>query len=225
MTRLTTTSIFLYYDVHTHSKQTTVSEEVMTVYNVAVGKDSLLNMHSGQLVSCGIHPWYIQADTIEEQVKLLRELAANEQVVMIGEAGLDKQVSVSLDLQIEVFEEQIRISEEQKKPLVIHCVKAWDELMVLHKKWTPAMPWLIHGFRKKGEQARQFLKQGFYLSFGEHFQEAALQEAWPDHLLIETDESTCSIQEIYQRIASVLQISVDELGRQIERTICRKFAK
>ena len=54
MTRLTTPSIFMYYDVHTHSKQTTVSEEVMTVYNIAVGKDSSLNIHSGQLVSCGI---------------------------------------------------------------------------------------------------------------------------------------------------------------------------
>lgn len=223
MTRLTTPSIFMYYDVHTHSKQTTVSEEVMTVYNIAVGKDSSLNIHSGQLVSCGIHPWYIQADTIEEQVRLLRELVCNEQVVMIGEAGLDKQVSLSLDLQIEVFEEQILISEELKKPLVIHCVKAWDELIVIRKKHNPSMPWIIHGFRKKGDLAEQLLKQGFYLSFGEHFQESALRKAWPDHLLMETDESSYPIQTIYQRIAFTLQVSVEELSRQVEQTIRRLF--
>ena len=125
------------------------------------------------------------------------------------------------DLQVKVFEEQIRVSEELKKPLIIHCVRAWEELIAIRKKCAPSMPWIIHGFRKKGEQAEQLLKQGFYLSFGEHFQESALRKAWPERLLIETDESSCPIQEIYQHIAAALQISVDELGNQVELTVHR----
>ena len=65
------------------------------------------------------------------------------------------------------------------------------------------------------------MKQGFSLSFGEHFQESALRKAWPERLLIETDESSCPIQEIYQHIAAALQISVDELGNQVELTVHR----
>ncbi|WP_449038136.1 TatD family hydrolase [Parabacteroides goldsteinii] len=211
----------VYYDIHAHSAQTSVAEDVVACYNVIVGKGTLSDVSSGQPVSCGIHPWYIREEAVVEQLARFRELALNEQVIMIGEAGLDKQISIPLDLQVKVFEEQIRVSEELKKPLIIHCVRAWEELIAIRKKCAPSMPWIIHGFRKKGEQAEQLLKQGFYLSFGEHFQESALRKAWPERLLIETDESSCPIQEIYQHIAAALQISVDELGNQVELTVHR----
>ena len=196
----------VYYDIHAHSAQTSVAEDVVACYNVIVGKGTLSDVSSGQPVSCGIHPWYIREEAVVEQLARFRELVLNEQVIMIGEAGLDKQISIPLDMQVKVFEEQIRVSEELKKPLIIHCVRAWEELIAI---------------RKKGEQAEQLLKQGFYLSFGEHFQESALRKAWPERLLIETDESSCPIQEIYQHIAAALQISVDELGYQVELTVHR----
>lgn len=213
----------VYYDIHAHSVQAVACRDVVTCHNVIVGKETFLDVLPGQQVSCGIHPWYIREDAAEEQLTRFRELALNEQVVMIGEAGLDKQISVPFDLQVKVFEEQIRVSEELKKPLIIHCVRAWEELIAIRKKCAPSMPWVIHGFRKKGEQAEQLLKQGFYLSFGEHFQESALRKAWPERLLIETDESACSIQEIYQRIASALQLSIEELGNRVEQTVHSLF--
>ena len=214
---------FTYYDIHTHSAQAAVPEGVVACYNIIVGRGALSDVPSRKPVSCGIHPWYIREDGVEEQLAEFRKLVRNEQVVMIGEAGLDKQVSVPFDLQVKIFGEQIRFSEELGKPLIIHCVKAWEELIVIHKKRGPAMPWIIHGFRKKGEQAGQLLKQGFHLSLGECFQESALRQAWPERLLIETDESSCSIQDIDQRVASALQIPVTELGKQVEQTVCRLF--
>lgn len=87
----------------------------------------------------------------------------------------------------------------------------------------PHIPWIIHGFRGNGELAQQLILQGFYLSFGEHFQISSLCKAWPERLLIETDESSCSIQDIYQRLASGLQISVNELGNQVNQTVGRLF--
>lgn len=212
-----------YYDIHTHAEQTAVAENVVACYNVVVKEKTISDLPFGQPLSCGIHPWYIQADKIEDQLARFRDLACKRQVIMIGEAGLDKQVSAPFDLQVKLFEEQILISEELKKPLIIHCVKAWDELIVIRKKHNPSIPWIIHGFRKKGDLAEQLLKQGFYLSFGEHFQESALRKAWPDHLLMETDESSYPIQAIYQRIAFTLQVSVEELSRQVEQTIRRLF--
>lgn len=208
-----------YIDLHTHTLPAVRDPEETILYNVIIGRNPFPPDESGMLFTCGIHPWYIRTDALEEQYALFRKEAVRKNVVMIGEAGLDKDVSVPLSVQTEVFEEQIDYAERLGKPLLIHCVKAWDELVALRKKWAPSQPWILHGFRKKGEQAAQLRKQGFYFSFGKYFQETAVREAWPGRLLVETDESGCPIEEIYQRIASVLQIPVAELAGQIEETV------
>lgn len=208
----------MYYDLHTH-RVLPVLPDVTAFYNVIVGRDVLPLPAEEYPVSCGIHPWYIQADAWEKQWAEFQRLAANEQVVMIGEAGLDKKALASFELQTRVFEAQIRFSEELGKPLVVHCVGAWNELVALRKKWNLSQPWILHGFRKKGELAAQLRALGFYFSFGKYFQDTAVQEAWPDRLLAETDESDGSVQEVYRQIASVLQIPVVELVGQIEKTV------
>lgn len=208
-----------YIDLHTHTLPPAPNPEVAVLYNVILGRNPFPPQASGTLVTCGIHPWYIRADALEEQYALFQQEASRKNVVMIGEAGLDKDVSIPLSLQSKVFEEQIGYSEKVGKPLLIHCVKAWDELVALRKKWKPSQPWILHGFRKKGEQAAQLRQLGFYFSFGKYFQETAVREAWPDRLLVETDESECPIQEIYQRIASVLQIPVAQFAGQIKETV------
>ena len=92
-------------------------------------------------------------------------LSGHPESIAIGEAGFDKLRGPSPELQRKVFEEQVAISEELKKPVVIHCVRAWDELLAVHKKLKPKMPWLIHGFRGNTELAAQLLSKGMYLSF------------------------------------------------------------
>ena len=209
-----------YYDIHTHYRQEAPS--VVAIVNMILGEERPgigygEMFEASTLYSVGIHPWYIHTEVIEEQLVSLRDLAGREEIFMIGEAGLDKQVVTPLAIQEAVFEAQICLSEALRKPLVIHCVKAWDELLSVRKRLRPAMPWIVHGFRKKGDLAKQLLRQGFYLSFGVSFQESALREAWPDRLLLETDESDCSIWEIYERAAEALSLPLDEVGRQVER--------
>lgn len=207
-----------YIDLHTHTLPAVRDPEETILYNVIIGRNPFPFEEPGTLFTCGIHPWYIRTDALEEQYALFRKEAVRKNVVMIGEAGLDKDVSVPLSMQTEVFEEQIGYAEQLGKPLLIHCVKAWDELVALRKKWAPSQPWILHGFRKKGEQAAQLRKLGFYFSFGKYFQETAVREVWPDRLLVETDESDCSVEEIYRRIASVLQLPVAEFAGRIEET-------
>lgn len=210
-----------YIDLHTHTRPVGRTNGEISFYNVLVGKEPFPEEEDGRLFSCGIHPWYIRTDMWEEQYDVFREWAEKESVRMIGEAGLDKDISTPLSLQAGVFEAQIRVSEQLEKPLLIHCVKAWDELIALRKKWKPVQPWIIHGFRKKGEQATQLLRQGFYLSFGEYVHEGALKQAWPDRLLLETDEATVSIGEIYWRVASMLGLPVGEVAEGIQKTVDR----
>lgn len=208
----------IYYDIHTH--QPSVHPEDIAIVNTIIREECDLSMPA-QWCSAGIHPWYIH--NVDKQISCLESVASSSAIVAIGEAGLDKLVKTPLDIQKNVFLRQAELAEKLNKPLIIHCVKAWGELIAVRKIVKPHIPWIIHGFRGNGELAQQLILQGFYLSFGEHFQISSLCKAWPERLLIETDESSCSIQDIYQRLASGLQISVNELGNQVNQTVGRLF--
>lgn len=155
---------------------------------------------------------------------LLTEVLFDPAVVALGEAGLDKQINTPVSLQIELFTEQVKLSEEFKKPLIIHCVKAWDELLAVKKENNPEMIWVIHGFRGNGILAKQLIRKGFRLSFGPKFNPEALRVAWPDYLLAETDEATISIEEVYINIAQTLNIPIDLLALTLRKNVKEVFS-
>ena len=94
---------------------------------------------------------------------------------------------------------------------------AQDELLRLHKKYSPRSPWVIHGFRGKPSSARPLLDKGLYLSFGEHFQGESLTLA--NHLgraFLETDDqATLPIGSVYELASSVLGIEEEELTQSL----------
>lgn len=207
----------LYYDIHTHHPP--VHPEDIAIVNVTVGREGLESLRkeireNPAGCSAGIHPWYIY--NVHAQIETLRSLLEENTLVAIGEAGLDKMADAPLSLQQEVFLEQARMAEEYRKPLIIHCVKAWQELIAVKKLIRPGMPWIIHGFRGNGELAAQLIAQGFYLSFGAAFNPAALKAAWPHHLLAETDDRKIDIRTVYSLISTSLSVSEEELALQIE---------
>lgn len=212
-----------YYDIHTH--QAPVHPEDTVILNVSVGRGRNLYQLSVDdgvggvplSLSCGIHPWYIY--NVKEQMHELRHLVARPRVVAIGEAGLDKLVATSLSEQKTVFMEQVDLSEEVGKPLIIHCVKAWPELIACRKSACPKQPWIIHGFRGNGELAAQLLHQGFFLSFGEYFHPSAVRAAWPYSLFAETDDKPTDIRSVYRSLSQSLSIPGCELAAQIEKNI------
>jgi len=205
-----------YYNIHTHFPSDH-SDEV-TIVNRIIKGTKMQRGEKGErdFLSVGIHPWYI--DDAEKQIKQLREFSIFPEVVAIGEAGLDKLTDTSFDIQQQVFIQQTNLAEELQKPLIIHCVKAWQELIAIKKQINPGTAWIIHGFRGKPDLAEQLLHQGFYLSFGEHFNPEALSVSWEStRLFAETDDATINIRSIYQQIATTLHISKEEIARQIQR--------
>jgi TatD DNase family protein len=175
-----------------------------------------------QYCSIGLHPWNIGPNFHDEMEKI-RDFAAKKNVLLIGEVGLDKLRGAELKLQETVFIEHIRISEEIGKPLIIHCVKAFDEIISMRKRMHPHQQWVIHGFRGKPQQAHQLLDNGFHLSFGEHFNTESLRLCPADHLLIETDESLIDIETLYTRAATLRDIGVEMLKEQVSRNIRCSF--
>lgn len=218
-----------YYNIHTHRRCN--DPEVVAILDTTVERPieepaandsaSFSSASSIGWRSYGIHPWYIS--DVPAQMAVLRKRAVLPDTAAIGEAGLDKMTQADLSLQEEVFVRQILLAEELEKPLIIHCVKAWPELVGIKKKINPRMPWIIHSFRGKVELARQLLRQGCYLSFRRYFHAEAVRAAWPDRLFMETDEGESDIRFVYERVASALGVTLAECGLQTSRNVQRVF--
>lgn len=172
------------------------------------------------ILSNGIHPWEID-ETWKEWFASYAEKAKN--LLFIGESGLDKVKGPPLEIQREVFVEHIRLSETLGKPLIIHCVKAMQEVLELKNELQPTQPWVIHGFRGGAEQAEQYRKAGVHLSFGLHFNEEALRATPPDELFVESDEA--DIHEVYQAISASLGVPEERLKQQVNANIQRLLGR
>lgn len=200
-------------DIHTHHLPQVPGKAIVNSYPEA------FTPQEGGWYSVGIHPWRISS----AKQQLPAELVAHPQVLAIGEAGLDRLADTPIDIQTEVFEFQARIAAEADKPLVIHLVKAVDQLLKLKQALRPSNPWIIHGFRGKPALAEEFLRHGFYLSFGERYQADALRITPPDRLFLETDESPVPIAELYRRAAGVRGILPEQLGETVRENIGKVF--
>lgn len=158
--------------------------------------------------SVGLHPWNTEMIALEDMdVMMARvaEVANNPRVVAIGEAGIDALRGAPIDLQREILRRHIVISEMLHKPLVLHIVKAVDDVMALRREMKARQPWVWHGFRGNMQQAAQWLAfdEMFYISLGEKFNCQAAKIIPIDRLLIETDESEMPISEIAAQIDAV----------------------
>ena len=137
----------------------------------------------------------------------------------IGETGLDKGAEAPLDCQREIFRASASLAENAGIFLIIHCVKAWDELIASKKELKPRVPWIIHGFRGNATLAGQLIRQGFYLSFGEYFNPGAVREAWPGRLFAETDDREIDIRTVYRNLSVSLNLRLEQFAGQIAENV------
>jgi TatD DNase family protein len=172
---------------------------------------STLAENSRAYFSVGLHPWYIN-DEADGLLKKVGESVMHPNVVFVGEAGLDKNIQVSISKQEQIFEAQLLIAKRAKKPLIIHCVKAYQEILSF-KKENPDIAFIFHAFRGKLQLAKQLLDHGCYLSVGDKakFIPETINYIPLENLFIETDESSVNIGEIYREIAIIKGIAESEL--------------
>mgnify|MGYP003445421417 FL=1 len=208
-----------FFNIHTHVSTHPESEIL------SLAPEELSTDNRSSYASVGIHPWTLTEENADIQWEALRESIKDKRIVAIGECGLDKLKGPSMELQTAVFKQEAALAEDSSLPLIIHCVKAFNELIQLKKEISPRQSWIIHGFRGKLPLALDCIRHGFYLSIGSHFQENTLKAIPLDRLFIETDESEESIGSIYQRIAETKGISQQELLEAINKNVREVFFK
>ena len=179
--------------------------------------------------SIGIHPWYIDENRLESDLEIIKEKLQFNECLALGECGLDKRIEIPLDLQISVFKKQLEIVKQTNKPIVLHCVAAYDEVIAIKKEMKIENPMIIHGFSKNEQVAKSLLNNGFYLSFGKYLLrnpdlEKVFTFAPENQVLLETDTIEESIYQVYEKAASIKGISVEEMKTIVFTNFSRIFS-
>ncbi len=213
-----------FFNIHTHTHQYTNQKEVLEIVNQYPQEfdNSIPNY------SIGIHPWYIVEDRINSDLQIIENKLQEDNCFALGECGLDKRVESSMALQQMVFEKQLALAEKYQKPVILHCVAAFQELIAVKKKLNISVPMIIHGFSKNIEVANQLVQNGFYLSFGKYLLlnkelELVFNSVPNNRLFLETDTIEQDISEVYQLAAKYKNIEVEEMKTIINTNFTTVF--
>lgn len=203
-----------FTDIHTH----TLYCDELCIYSYMAGSGEPLPEVP---YSTGIHPWKLAGAKPEWLEGSITPLT-----VAIGETGLDFAVGTPREEQEKWFRFHLSYAEKLNLPIIIHCVKAYNEVMRIVKEYnvTP----IIHGFTGSEQLAAQLVKEGFYLSFGENLirsakTQAALRSLHSDRMFFETDTSAISIKEIYILASDITSIPLLLLKEEIYNNYSKIF--
>jgi TatD DNase family protein len=211
-----------FFNLHTHSSAN--DPEVVELVN------QYPQEFDGDIpcYSIGIHPWHIVENRIAEDLQIIESKLTNENCLALGECGLDKRIETPLELQSQVFEKQLLLAEKYKKPVVVHCVAAYSEVIEAKKRLKISVPMIIHGFSKNEQTAKQLLDNGFYLSFGKYLLrnpelESVFKMVPDNRLFLETDTIEESIREVYQLAAKYRNVDLETLQNTIKNNFAQVF--
>ncbi|MCX6013897.1 MAG: TatD family hydrolase [Chloroflexi bacterium] len=196
----------------------------------------LAQSYQGVLAAVGIHPWNAVPLTAGVR-KYLAELAGHEQVVAIGEIGLDYVRSPQTrDIQKELLIYELCLARERSLPVSIHCREAYQDMMdILHQE--VGLKGAIHGFSGDQAELKDWIAMGFYISIGRRgfvtdetpSLQAAVRDIPSYSLLTETDGSGRSggpadVVSVVEKLAFLRGVTVVQIA-DITTANLKRFLK
>ena len=178
----------------------------------------------------GRHPWHLTPSPSQRGDETHIE-NDGRRLLAIGESGLDKICDTPYELQLQVFREEVALSENLRLPLFLHCVRAIDDVLRIRQELHAQQPCIWHGYRGNAQQIKQLLSimgenRGglFYFSFGIRYNEQALLNCPLDRMLLETDEDTLHpIANHYAQVAQLRGITLNSLINQMHTNFLTLF--
>lgn len=223
-------------DAHCH-----VTSGDPTIRELLIGRDFV-----------GVHPWETLVDAANLDAQrcsegVLRASLAANPTLGVGEIGLDRlKVREVPPLMREIFETQLKLAFEFKRPVVLHGAKCWGQVVQAVKKFRSTTSsthstFLFHGFSRSDGLIPDIVQLGGFISVGpailnDHaINYRELVKKIPlENLLIETDrtkspESACdqdamSICDVLKKLAEIRGISAETLERITDENAARFFA-
>ncbi|MCH8011204.1 MAG: TatD family hydrolase [Candidatus Marinimicrobia bacterium] len=153
---------------------------------------SIAESYPNIYATVGIHP-HDSKDAPSDYLSQIRELASHPKVVAIGEMGLDFYRNFSpIDVQIDIFTEQLELAKELELPAIVHNRDADDKVIEVIRK-VGIHYGVGHCFSSDIEMAEKLLELGFHISFtgnitfGNNNTEFVLKKVPLESIMLETD--------------------------------------
>lgn len=209
------------FDIHSHRAAPN------TIYNLLIQDIGQFTGLQNQWLSVGIHPWYIT--DWYSQLAEIENIALNKNVLAIGECGLDRLIELPITTQLVVFEAQVRLAERLNKPVIVHCIKAHNDLIAWKKQRPTTVPLVVHGFDNNRHILEQLLKHDFMISLGSALVNVnsnaskSVQYIPVNKLFLETDNANIPIKAVYEAASKRLNCEIDVLQKQISGNFTQIF--
>jgi TatD DNase family protein len=200
-----------YINIHTHHNARIKDE--LIIRNVYLHRMHRLPQVTYPL-SLGLHPWHVNEMDIDTCTNKLVEWITHERILAIGEIGIDRSIQISVDVQRKYFEAQLNIARAFQKPVIIHAVKSYSDLLPYVKKMH--IPFIFHQFQGNIQQAEELIKHGAYLSFGKNLFQPQTEHLFSKipmgSFFLETDTANhLHISDIYRKAAELKKIGIDSI--------------
>ena len=179
----------------------------------------------------GLHPCYIEENYLDELKHVEKNIIEN-QCIAVGEIGIDLHWETkNLELQKEVFMQQIRLAKKYNLPIVIHSRKSYDEIFeVLELEGTKDLSGIFHCFTGTLEEANKIISMGMKLGIGgvvtfkNGMIDKFLDKIDLKHIVLETDSpylapspnrgkrnESAFIINIAEKLTEIYQVSIENI--------------
>ncbi len=119
--------------------------------------------HKNFFLSAGFHP-HDAKDVSDDDIMKLKEFCLRENVVAVGETGLDYYHKNSpASRQEDVFRKEIEVAMLIQKPLIIHCREAYSDCLATLKGISKSYKGVIHCFSGTIIDLEDFVELGFHI--------------------------------------------------------------
>jgi len=195
-------------DIHTH-------QHLNNTKNFALFSQIHANFIHAPYYSIGLHPWSVEKIDLEDWKKHFLPYLAKS--LAIGEVGLDKIKVINFELQKSVFLYFLELAIEHKKPIIIHLVKAYEEMLTIFKHYQPTIPIIFHAYHAPTEFTKAMMNYQSYFSFGwrelnrKNCCLIADKKMITKKFFLETDDGQQSIEECYLRASQMLGLTIDNI--------------
>jgi TatD DNase family protein len=194
----------MWIDFHTHQ---------LTNHHFALYNAKIPETPKGIAHSVGIHPWWIQPEALPQQYEWVTQHL--HEATAIGECGLDKRGAVDFETQRMVARWHIEMAALHCKPVILHCVKAYNEMQQIIAEMRPGVPIMFHGFRGSLQLMDDLCRKGYFLGVGPIANQEAfrtmVQHMPLSNMTLETDDGAAPIEFVYQQVATIKEIAIEEL--------------
>lgn len=177
----------------------------------------------------GLHPWKVEVENTSDSI--IKDKLKAVHTAGIGECGLDfrPKFKHAKSQQIVAFETQLDLCRQYARPVSIHCVKAWEQLFISLKRFTPLpAPFILHSFYGPEELIRMLISLGGFISLSAislrnpDKSSSTIKTIPEDKLLIETDIISGSqsftidkhlkiLENNYTKISEIRSVSEEKL--------------